>query len=317
MLLYFAITGFRNFEKRTHLDFAASKDFDFNNHVTSDGIVKNSIVIGDGGTGKTNLGKAILDITKLSSYSEYDPTLYNYRAKGGEITFEYKFKIDDHIIEFNYIKTLLNGLKYEELKIDNEVIEVNLSGTSMFRDKLIFSDNPIILNFLRFIKRMRHYNEFSLVDLTYKLNNNSLKRLREFVELFKMKFNIIDYHSIPNFIRIASSEEIKLLRIFVMLEDIRNNITSTDFLYIDEIDSVLSNKTTLTLLAHLNDPQNLWLRNIQFIITSKRTCIITNDLFRPDCYFISNDSFKRLHETTNKQLKYEHNLEKIFRSTYE
>ena len=54
---------------------------------------------------------------------------------------------------------------------------------------------------------------------------------------------------------------------------------------------------------------------VQFILTTHNTSIMTNDLLRPDCYFIMyKDRIKSLPQLTNKELREAHNLEKMYKA---
>ena len=53
---------------------------------------------------------------------------------------------------------------------------------------------------------------------------------------------------------------------------------------------------------------------MQTILTSHNTYIATNDLLRPDCYFIlENGIIKALPDRTERELREGHNLEKMLR----
>lgn len=51
----------------------------------------------------------------------------------------------------------------------------------------------------------------------------------------------------------------------------------------------------------------------QAILTTHNTSIMSNDLLRPDCYFILDENIiKPLHKATKKRLRKAHNLEKMY-----
>ena len=53
---------------------------------------------------------------------------------------------------------------------------------------------------------------------------------------------------------------------------------------------------------------------MQTILTSHNTYIATNDLLRPDCYFqIKDGVLKSLADSTDRELREGHNLEKMLR----
>jgi 3'-phosphoadenosine 5'-phosphosulfate sulfotransferase (PAPS reductase)/FAD synthetase len=54
--------------------------------------------------------------------------------------------------------------------------------------------------------------------------------------------------------------------------------------------------------------------NCQVLLTTHNTSIFTNDLLRPDCYYIcSKDKIENAHNSTVKELRFGHNLEKLYR----
>ena len=55
--------------------------------------------------------------------------------------------------------------------------------------------------------------------------------------------------------------------------------------------------------------------NCQVFTSSHNTYLMTNDLLRPDCNFIlQNNKIKPLHACTEKELRFGHNIEKLFRA---
>ena len=53
----------------------------------------------------------------------------------------------------------------------------------------------------------------------------------------------------------------------------------------------------------------------QVIITTHNTNVMTNELLRPDCYFIMDDKgIAPLFEKTDKELREAHNIEKMYKA---
>ena len=53
----------------------------------------------------------------------------------------------------------------------------------------------------------------------------------------------------------------------------------------------------------------------QTVFTTHNTSIMTNDLLRPDCYFIMSDQVvKPMYQFTQKELRKAHNLERMYRA---
>lgn len=88
------------------------------------------------------------------------------------------------------------------------------------------------------------------------------------------------------------------------------NLDSTSLLFIDEFDAFYHFELSEKIVEKLKELK------IQVILTTHNTFLMSNELLRPDCYFIvfKNKIFKPLFDLTEKELRYGHNLEKIFRS---
>ncbi len=53
----------------------------------------------------------------------------------------------------------------------------------------------------------------------------------------------------------------------------------------------------------------------QVILTTHNTSLMSNDLLRPDCYFLMyKDKINPLSELTDKELRLAHNIEKMYRA---
>lgn len=81
------------------------------------------------------------------------------------------------------------------------------------------------------------------------------------------------------------------------------------FVYIDEFDAYYHHALSALVVEKLKDvPQ-------QVILTTHNTAIMTNDLLRPDCYFLmDNKQIKSLAHSTSKELRFAHNIEKMYKA---
>lgn len=106
------------------------------------------------------------------------------------------------------------------------------------------------------------------------------------------------------FLNIVSTGTSALMLIFFWLQRL-NNAT---FVFVDEFDAFyhfdLSKKVC----------QALFSLDCQVFTTSHNTSLMSNDLLRPDCYFIlNNNKIKPFYQCTDKELRFAHNLEKMYR----
>ena len=56
-------------------------------------------------------------------------------------------------------------------------------------------------------------------------------------------------------------------------------------------------------------------RCVQVFTTTHNTDLMSNDLLRPDCYFLlENNSINAISELTEKELRQAHNLQKMYKA---
>lgn len=82
------------------------------------------------------------------------------------------------------------------------------------------------------------------------------------------------------------------------------------FVFIDEFDAFYHTDLSIAVIQKL-----LLEEQIQVVFTSHNTDIVSNELLRPDCYFILEDnSIKPFSSLTDKALREAHNLQKMYRA---
>lgn len=107
------------------------------------------------------------------------------------------------------------------------------------------------------------------------------------------------------FLRIASTgtKALELLYFWMKRAD------KASFIFIDEFDAFYHFKLSFQVcqrLFHISD--------CQIFLSSHNTYLMTNDLLRPDCNFVLSDGIiKPLVDCTNKELRFAHNIEKLYR----
>jgi AAA15 family ATPase/GTPase len=129
LLIEFKVKGFKNFKDQLVLQLDQVKNYEFSMDAIKDGVVKTGLVYGENGSGKSNLGLAIFDITlhltdkerNLSHYRHYINLESNENAQ-----FYYKFKFGSSYLEYIYEKNEPERIIKEELLINGrEVIYYN------------------------------------------------------------------------------------------------------------------------------------------------------------------------------------------------
>lgn len=79
------------------------------------------------------------------------------------------------------------------------------------------------------------------------------------------------------------------------------------FAYIDEFDAFYHHALASTIVEKITTSQ------AQTIMTTHNTGVMSNDLLRPDCYFVLDKKISPLTALTEKELRKAHNLEKIYK----
>jgi len=88
----------------------------------------------------------------------------------------------------------------------------------------------------------------------------------------------------------------------------RNN--NCKFLFIDEFDAFYHHSLSKTVVERLKE-----LYDVQVILSTHNTSIMSNDILRPDCYFFMyEDKITSLAKSTKKELREAHNIEKMYRA---
>ena len=81
------------------------------------------------------------------------------------------------------------------------------------------------------------------------------------------------------------------------------------FVFIDEFDAFYHHAVSKIMVEALKKI------NCQFILTTHNTNIMSNDLLRPDCYFLmSSTDIRPAYTFTDKELRKAHNIEKMYRA---
>ena len=88
-----------------------------------------------------------------------------------------------------------------------------------------------------------------------------------------------------------------------------NKIEQDFVLFIDEFDAYYHHDLSKIIVKELKQTC------AQVVLTTHNTSIMTNDLLRPDCYFVMTDELiKPLCNLTSKELRQAHNLEKMYKA---
>lgn len=217
--------------------------------------------------------------------------------------------------------TLNKKLMSDKLSIisyvrNNTNLDKRRNSTKLFNEFVNFVDHML---FFKFVDGNRY---IGLKNGTGKISSgiiksNNVKDLQNFLSRYGIHVNLrAENDSIiscfdegeADFFEIASSGTGALTLFYYWYSQFQKENVS--FLFIDEFDAFYHHALAVKLLKFLNTQ-----KHIQIVLTSHNTTLISNELLRPDCYFVlQNNTIKSLPNLTTKEVRKIHNLEKMYKS---
>ncbi len=262
---------------------------------------------------------------------------YEYKKSDYKTIVSEKFSIDDtELIIFdrtngnNQFSVYLKGAE----TLNTTINDTQLSALKYVKNNTVLADHgysQIFVEFFSFIDKMLYFR--SLEDRTYigldigtaTLSEDIIKKdnVRDF-ESFLNEANIecklsIEKEFDKQFIAfdfgekkipmhdIFSTGTSSLTLFYFWFQRIRESKVS--FLFIDEFDAFYHHELAEMVVKRLKKA------GVQFILTTHNVSILTNDLLRPDCYFLMNkEKIRSLSKCTEKELREAHNIEKMYKA---
>ncbi len=184
MLIKFAVKNFRGFSERIEWDLSHPSNYEFNTYAIKNGIIKNGIIYGANGAGKSNLGMALFDLVnhltqKFKKDKYYQNFTYGDDSKL-DVLFEYTFDFDKQIVEYQYKKNYEGVLLEESLTVNGK------NAFTRVRQHLELDDNQFPINPNAKKNLQTNANNISIINyllLSYPLpKNHYLIKLRNFVD---------------------------------------------------------------------------------------------------------------------------------------
>jgi len=373
MLKAFTLRNYKNFKDEITIDFENIRDYLFQKDCISDGIITKMLICGRNATGKTNLGKALLDVKDVlygTFECPYDPFLLNADSDEKTAFFEYRFQFGDTELCYEYLKEY-RGLNYEKLEINGisifecdfekgkydfdhlNDIHAETANTEYYLeyvkscddipgsrfpflkwlfDHMAFEEHSILLKLADYVDGMIRITadnrEFSLLSNEaeeqkfYQLldKDHNLQVFEKFLNAMGIKCQLklkrmlnrqrnlyFVYDRMIPFLENTSSGILMLTELYYR---ILSNDENVSFLYLDGIDSFFHYEAAEKMLLFLKETYP----KCQIILTSHNTRLLTNKLMRPDCLFILSGKgiLTSFCNATQRELKEEHNLEKMY-----
>lgn len=127
MLQEFKVRNYKNFRDELRFSLKTGKNYEFNNNIIENGIIKDCLIIGENASGKTNLGYAILDITQhLTDKNKKMIKLYpNLFSSDDTVYFVYSFKFGESVLDYIYEKKQIEKVTREQVIINGKKIIIN------------------------------------------------------------------------------------------------------------------------------------------------------------------------------------------------
>jgi len=266
-------------------------------------------------------------------------------------TFFYEFEIDSKIVTYSYKKTDYKTLVWEIFKIeDKEYASINrgekisvyfegyenlsscinnpeISVLKYVKDNvnlILNDDNITFYNFFKYLDKMFLYNslkntfqdrnEFLNFILEKIVSKNKVKDFENFLNESGIECKLSEYEMFDkkivfkSFSEIASDGTVALTHLYYCLMNL-NEPVSVSFLFLDDFDSFYHSSLSRSIVERLKET------GVQFVLTTHNTSTMTNDLLRPDCYFVmTKDNIQSFADSTDKDLKEAHNLERMYKS---
>lgn len=108
--------------------------------------------------------------------------------------------------------------------------------------------------------------------------------------------------------KVASTGTLSLCAFYFWWQQLEES-PEISFVYIDEFDAFYHHELSRLVVESLSSLKT------QVILTTHNTSIISNDILRPDCYFLmGKNRIESLANRTTKELRSAHNIEKMYRA---
>lgn len=126
MIKRFSVTNFKNFRDTCTLDLSRIRDYSFNAHLIKNNLVNKALLYGKNGSGKSNLGFALMDITTHLTDNLRNPNNYLFSLNGDcaskTMRFRYEFDFNGKEVVYEYEKNENMVLMEERIYVSDELV---------------------------------------------------------------------------------------------------------------------------------------------------------------------------------------------------
>jgi AAA15 family ATPase/GTPase len=221
-------------------------------------------------------------------------------------------------LNYNIKQLKISLLKY--IKANTNLIETKES--SLFDRLFAFVDN-MLLFWQSDDRGYIGYKNGSSKLIKDIVEHDNFDNFKKFLESAGLESNIyyeknnIDTYSIlykfgkrdVDFWQASSTGTHSLVLFYYWLQHLKSEGPRPCFLFIDEFDAFYHQELSKFVVNELK--QN----SCQVVLTTHNTGIMTNDILRPDCYYLMyKDRIKSIASLTEKELRFGNNIEKMYRA---
>lgn len=284
-----------------------------------------------------------LNMSSKKSFAQFE---YIFSFDGHEVIYQYsksdvnvlkseKLLIDGkEVICFDFIskqgRTLLEGSDTLNVSInsDSPISRVKyVNNNSILADN---AENRVFKKFFDFVERMLLF--YSLDSRGYEgfmngtesiaegiVNSGKVKYFQDFLKENRIHYEIYPYeidgrktiychfeNKDADFFKITSTGTRSLALFYYWYIRMKN----ASFVFIDEFDAFYHFELSESVQRHLKK-----ISGVQIFTTTHNTDLMSNDLLRPDGYFLlENNSIKAIADLTDKELRQAHNLQKMYKA---
>ena len=261
--------------------------------------------------------------------------IYKYKKTSVDTLQEESLSIDEkEVVYYDYLKsegfTRLEGTETLNATITNNspISRVKYVNSNSILTKNI--ENQVFKRFMDFVDHMLLF--YSLDSRGYEgfrsgsegvaegiVNSGKIQEFEEFLKENGIVYNLypceVDGRSSiychfdnqdVDFFRIASTGTRSLALFYYWY--IR--MLQASFVFIDEFDAFYHFELSESVEKRLKE-----IKGVQIFTTTHNTDLMSNDLLRPDCYFLLRDNkIKAISNLTEKELRLAHNLQKMYKA---
>lgn len=273
-------------------------------------------------------------IFKYTFQFDEDIVVYEYAKRDPNNLIYEKLIIDEKVvIDYNFFDI---NVRYLDQSIVGE-LNIELIDNKLSVLKYIYRNTPTntsvpLTKMMQFVDNMLWYRSLSegnmycgfsvgastLVDKLYEsgkvkdferfLQDNGLNYNLKFIPVNGTHELVASYDGGKKMVPFVSLASTGTMALFLFYFWSISAFEKISFLFIDEFDAFFHYESAENIVLQLNKA-----KSFQTVLTSHNTYLMQNRLTRPDCcYIMTNERITNLFDSTDKEIREAHNLEKMY-----